>query len=202
MKAVYPMVGASAAACKQNLKSASFTGTFNGGWSFASTGATPNGSTGFFNTTLIPSVSLNRDAKSYSLYSRTNLTGIHGATVGGGGSGDQIGQLGGTFYSSLSDGIAASTYATDKGLYLINRASSTSYSAFKNGANILNFTSNSSVNISNPFYFGTRNEGSSQNYFSTNELCLGTIGNLLTVTNISNFYTAVQEFQTTLGRQV
>jgi FMN-dependent NADH-azoreductase len=28
MKAIYPMVGASAAACAQNLKSSSFTGTF------------------------------------------------------------------------------------------------------------------------------------------------------------------------------
>ena len=31
MRAVYPMVGASAAACAQNLKSSSFTGTFSSG---------------------------------------------------------------------------------------------------------------------------------------------------------------------------
>lgn len=43
MKAIYPMVGSSAAACAQNLKSASFTGTFSSGWTFSSTGATPNG---------------------------------------------------------------------------------------------------------------------------------------------------------------
>jgi len=36
MKAIYPMVGASAAACAQNLKSSSFTGTFTSGWTFSS----------------------------------------------------------------------------------------------------------------------------------------------------------------------
>ena len=35
MKAIYPMVGASAAACAQNLKSSSFTGAFSSGWTFA-----------------------------------------------------------------------------------------------------------------------------------------------------------------------
>ena len=38
MKAIYPMVGASAAACAQNLKSASFTGTFSSGWTFCEYG--------------------------------------------------------------------------------------------------------------------------------------------------------------------
>ena len=42
MKAIYPMVGASAAACAQNLKSSCFTGTFSSGWTFASGGITGN----------------------------------------------------------------------------------------------------------------------------------------------------------------
>ena len=50
MKAIYPMVGASAAACAQNLKSSSFTGTFTSGWTFASSGVTPNGTSAYFNT--------------------------------------------------------------------------------------------------------------------------------------------------------
>ena len=54
MKAIYPMVGASAAACAQNLVSSSFTGTFNGGVTYASTGITGNGTSGFMNTTLSP----------------------------------------------------------------------------------------------------------------------------------------------------
>ena len=54
MKAIYPMVGASAAACAQNLKSASFTGTFSSGWTFASTGVTGNGTSAYMDTLLIP----------------------------------------------------------------------------------------------------------------------------------------------------
>ena len=55
MKAIYPMVGASAAACAQNLKSSSFTGTFTSGWTFASTGVTSNGTSAYMNTNFIPS---------------------------------------------------------------------------------------------------------------------------------------------------
>ena len=58
MKAIYPMVGASAAACAQNLKSSSFTGTFSSGWTFASTGVTGNGTSAYMDTSLIPSTSL------------------------------------------------------------------------------------------------------------------------------------------------
>jgi hypothetical protein len=43
MKAIYPMVGASAAACAQNLKSASFTGTLYGANTFSSNGLITNG---------------------------------------------------------------------------------------------------------------------------------------------------------------
>jgi hypothetical protein len=57
MKAIYPMVGASAAACAQNLKSSSFTGTFSSGWTFASTGVTPNGTSAYMDTTFLPSTS-------------------------------------------------------------------------------------------------------------------------------------------------
>lgn len=73
MKAIYPMVGASAAACAQNLKSSSFTGTFNGGWTFASTGATPNGTTGYMDTGLTPSTELNVNSNGIGFYtSRAN----------------------------------------------------------------------------------------------------------------------------------
>ena len=74
MKAIYPMVGASAAACAQNLKSSSFTGTFNGGWTFASTGVQGNGSTGYMDTGFTPSSDYLDFNNGYSIYSRTNST--------------------------------------------------------------------------------------------------------------------------------
>ncbi len=71
MKAIYPMVGASAAACAQNLKSSSFTGTFTSGWTFASTGATPNGTSAYMNTGLNINTQLTQTNSHASFYSRT-----------------------------------------------------------------------------------------------------------------------------------
>ena len=71
MKAIYPMVGSSAAACAQNLKSSSFTGSFTSGWTFASTGVTPNGTSAYFDTFFIPSVEFSGANASISVYTRT-----------------------------------------------------------------------------------------------------------------------------------
>ena len=68
MKAIYPMVGASAAACAQNLKSSSFTGTFTSGWTFASTGVTPNGTSAYFNTGFNPNAQLTFTNAHMSVY--------------------------------------------------------------------------------------------------------------------------------------
>ena len=83
MKAVYPMVGASAAACAQNLKSSSFTGTFNGGWTFASTGVTPNGTNAFMNTGLNPvAQGLTSGDSHLGYYARTAATTTDAAEMG------------------------------------------------------------------------------------------------------------------------
>ena len=50
--AVYPYAGGSAASCSRNLKSASYGGTFFGGWTYSSLGAKPNGTNAYFNTTI------------------------------------------------------------------------------------------------------------------------------------------------------
>jgi hypothetical protein len=85
MKAIYPMVGASAAACAQNLKSSSFTGTFTSGWTFASTGVTPNGTSAYFDTTLVPNTDLTLTSGHLSFYSRTNNnTGVYDMGAGDG----------------------------------------------------------------------------------------------------------------------
>jgi len=79
MKAIYPMVGASAAACAQNLKSSSFTGTFTSGWTFASTGVTGNGTSAYFNTTFNPNTQLTFTDSHMSLYK--NLGNISSTTM-------------------------------------------------------------------------------------------------------------------------
>jgi hypothetical protein len=63
MKALYPFVGGTASTHKYNLKDpqdldASFRLVFNGGWTHSANGALPNGTNGFADTKLIPSVAI------------------------------------------------------------------------------------------------------------------------------------------------
>jgi len=100
MKAIYPMVGASAAACAQNLRSSSFTGSFSSGWTFASTGVKGNGTSTFMDTNLSSNTSLSLNDLSLSIYSRTdsNIGGdIGDKNLTGGFSGIFI-RLSNTFY--------------------------------------------------------------------------------------------------------
>jgi hypothetical protein len=51
-------------------------------------------------------------------------------------------------------------------------------------------------------YIGGRNSNGTANTFSSKQCAFASIGDGLTDTQASNFYTAVQAFQTTLSRQV
>lgn len=77
MKAIYPFVGSSASSQKFNLKDprdldVAYRLVFNGGWTFSSNGALPNGTNGYADTKLIPSINWTKFNHHFSLYSRTN----------------------------------------------------------------------------------------------------------------------------------
>lgn len=211
MRAVYPMVGASAAACAQNLKSSSFTGTFTSGWTFASTGVTPNGTSAYMNTGFNPTTNLTYNSGYFSFYSRTNnTTGIDDFSATSGGDNPNmrlIINLGGTLYcdfNSIATRASASN-ANSLGFYQSSRTSSTSIKVFKNNTTLAtNTNTNTSIGQPNfPLYIGASNfSGSIANNFSNRECAFASIGDGLTDTQASNFYTAVQAFQTTLSRQI
>lgn len=210
MKAIYPMVGASAAACAQNLKSSSFTGTFSGGWTYASTGITPNGTTGYMNTGLNPSSDLTLDNLSFSYYCRTNNAvssydcGVTTTTTGTNLSlnaslrwSDNT-----TYYSLLHNPTELSKSQTNSAKYFIfNKPSSTSVNLFENTTKTTSTITNRSLVNAN-FYLGARNLNGSASDYSNKQCAILTIGNSLSDTEASNLYTAVQAFQTTLSRQV
>jgi hypothetical protein len=52
------------------------------------------------------------------------------------------------------------------------------------------------------YYIGGFNEQNSIIYYSDKQVAFSSIGNGLTTTEMANFYTAVQAFQTTLGRSI
>jgi hypothetical protein len=211
MKAIYPMVGASAAACAQNLKSSSFTGTFSGGWTYASTGAKPNGTTGFFNTNLIGDTQLIRGNHHISFYSRTQDTSKNGYNMGADSPFPNRSMLT-VYYNSESlkafinaqyiDGWTSVNNTNTLGLHVGGINPSNQSKLWLNGS-LLATTTPISVNMPNTtLYIGAINFNNVASAFMPHETAFNTIGEGLTDTESSNLYTAVQAFQTTLSRNV
>lgn len=203
MKAIYPMVGASAAACAQNLKSSSFTGTFTNGCTFASNGVTSNGTNAYMNTNYNPSLNGQLNSAHLSFYSRTNNNNGN-CMIGANDTGVNRHYFGqGNAFSSLNSLLEGnynpSSYV---GFHLIKRENSTQTKQMYNGS--INTTSTivsvAFVNT-NLFIFCRSNSGTAQN-FILNQCAFASIGDGLTDTEASNFYTSIQAFQTTLSRQV
>lgn len=216
MKAIYPFVGGTAASHKWNLKNpldidAAFRLVFSGGWTHSSTGATPNGVNAYANTFLNPSTaySISTDAH-LSFYSRTN--NIENSI--------QIGTYNSitntAFQIQIRNG-AASPFNTRSiinnitwhetadtnslGFYISNR-SGTTVKNFKNNTNLGTGT-NPAVTRPNSFLFiGAQSLNNSINLPSAKQCAFSSIGDGLTDTEAANFYTAVQNFQVALSRNV
>jgi hypothetical protein len=214
MKAVYPMVGASAAACAQNLKSSSFTGTFTSGWTFASTGVTPNGTSAYFDTTLVSNTSLTLNSASFSVYSRNDVTTGTNQSWGGTSQSSYSPLIGNSILTTKGvngyvynfnppDVLVSAAGQNLAAMFITTRTSVASAKEFRNNT-ILATTTNQgqTTQPTNSFTFGAfRNSTGFQDY-NTFEYAFAHIGDGLTDTQVSNFYTAVQAFQTTIGRQV
>jgi len=214
MKAVYPMVGSSAAACAQNLKSSSFTGTFSSGWTFASTGVTPNGTSAYMDTTFVPNTFSTNNAH-LSFYSRTNLaTGTRWDIGSLSSDSTNNPEFSLTFANSFESNKmwgSLGNYNQPASLFVgiyngfgnINRTSSSVQTLFRNGSLLnTNTTTNVLTNDTNPLYIGASNLGGTAQRFSNRECAFSSIGDGLDNTQASNFYTCVQTFNTTLSRQV
>jgi hypothetical protein len=204
MKAIYPMVGASAAACSQNLKSSSFTGTFTSGWTFASTGAAGNGTGAYMDTALNANTSLNINSTHISYYRNTvNSASGLGVLIGINDLSLFLQPIETDFYGSL-----ATTNISDKlgnynttGFFMVNRPSSTIQKIIRNNTIQLSETKSSSSYASGQNVFLSNYNTLAT--FATNSRCaFASIGDGLTDTQASDFYTAVQAMQTTLSRQV
>lgn len=215
MKAIYPMVGSSAAACSQNLKSSSYTGTFTSGWTFASTGITGNGTSAYFDTTLIPNSNLTFNSCSFSVYSRTNINPSGNQTWGCATNSNDLPLMGATLlpnkaiysyaYSYASpDFLQSATGQIFLGLFSTSRISSTSANSYKNTTSIASTSTNNRTSqpVSNFLFGAFRNGLNNIIDYNTFEIAFAHIGDGLDVTQIGNFYTAVQAFQTSLSRQV
>ena len=215
MNAVYPMVGASAAACAQNLVSSSFTGSFTSGWTFASTGVTPNGVSAYMDTNLNQSGNLTPSNNHISIYSRTDINGTVsplnlqcdcGITDFIAFSFSQIqSRLNGNFNYENGSQTPSGANANSLGMFLGSSISSTSGKSYKNGNLFVSSTTSQSRTMfnNNIFIAATNNRTiGAAVQFSIRQYAFASIGDGLNDTQASNFYTSVQTFQTTLSRQV
>jgi len=205
MKAIYPMVGASAAACAQNLKSGSFTGSFSSGWTFSSMGVTPNGTSATFDTGLNPSTNLSSvNSNHQSVYLRTGNTAQPVVDIGQTNP-NWLSAVRWTsdttfIYNPTGSILIGSANTSSNNLSINTRRSSTDFAFFntniKKGTNTtLNTLSFVSANV----HLGSAGGAS---LYSPRQNAFASIGDGLTDTQAGNFYTTVQAFQTTLSRQV
>jgi hypothetical protein len=202
MIALYPMVGSSAEACAQNLKSASFTGQFFGTWTFASTGAKPNGTNAYMATGLAPNTSgILRNDVSIGYYGGVNIAS-NGIVLGSNNL-NIYPAFSSQAYIQLNHSTFVATPNTNhSGFIFGSRLSSTSIIVSIRG-NITTVTVTSNMEpTSLPIVIGAVNQNSTITNYNPNEHRLSFIGNGLTNTEVSNYYTAVQAFQTSLNRQI
>ena len=225
-KTIYPMIGGTATTHKWNLKNpldtnAAFRLTFSGGWTHSATGAKPNGTNAFANTYLFPNVSLTADYVSLHYYSRTSDTenGINDQNgtvlaVRSGGANDtltlQIKTAPNNYVAFLAtfSGTTTNNYAryvetTGTGLFS-GALTAANSKVYKNGVNLT--TTNLNFNRNTPnleMYLGALNaKGTGATEWSLKESAFAAIADTLTDTEVANLYTAVQAYQTTLGRQI
>ncbi len=208
MKAIYPVLGGNASSHAVNLKTpGTFNLSFATGMSHSSTGMTGNGTSGYGNSNLNPRTSLTPTSNHMSFYSGTQIS--QNAIEMGLISGNQY-TMG--IYTSVTTfkNIVWGTYPTNwasvndtntLGFQVGSKTSATSLKLYWNNSNVATNTSSYSTSMPNAnIYICAINHTSL--FYSTKQCRFASIGDGLTDTEASNLYTAVQAYQTSLGRQV
>ena len=210
--ALYPMVGGTATTHKFNLKdprdlNAAYRLDFIGGWTHNADGAKPNGTNAdastFFN---FSAEGLNNDS-SFMVYLTDNIVTasaspiIIGAFQSGGGTFLRTFGTTGLTTNCAHYGIntASNTQSETDGFWLASRSGSAG-KLFRNDNFIMNNSGGFAVNF-NVFLGALNNAGSATNR-AEQPIGLAALGSSLDDTEASLMYTIVQDFQTSLNREV
>ena len=221
MKALYPMVGGTAAKHRFNLKDprpvdAAFYLDFNGGWSHSSTGAKPDGINGYANTKMNLFTTVGGSSISHSTYVRLNtfkgcFGGVYSPVLMNSAWYDSLVVLQSisntsvkTFMGNTGGEGLTGTVTALGGMVMGNRYSSTTVFTLKKDASTISTSASFSVRNfpTIPYYIGAYNENGAAKLFDSNEIAFYHIGDGMTDIEATNFYNAVQTFQTTLGRNI
>jgi hypothetical protein len=209
MKGLWPIVGGSASQHKFNLKDprdldAAFRLQFTTGWTHSATGMTP--SNAYANTFLTPSTNLISGNVHASIYSRTNSVGakydlscssLPDVEM------SIIPRFTGDIAYPIIGGFQFPTYANNdsRGFWVINRQNTSNIQYYNKNVKVVDAAQTNGM-PTNSIYIGASNLFSGISRYSDRQIAFSSVGSGLTPTEAANFYTAVQAFQTTLGRQV
>lgn len=222
--AFYPFVGGTAFSHKFNAKDprdldAAFRLLFTGTFVHSSTGALPVGAA-YANTYIIPSVNLTSttDFESCSFYSRTNTATASSYSVGSFQTSRGLScaliprrnanlRLFGSDYptGTTSYRTANDNSGTDGRGFFVGSQNGTTLKLYYNGAVAASNTAVSTTNPSRstfPIYLFGLNSDNTSVVKDDKECAFAHIGYKLTDAEVSTLRTIVQNFQTTLGRQV
>jgi hypothetical protein len=219
MKAIYPMVGGTTTTHKWNLKDprdvdAAFRLGFNMGWTHSSTGALPDGVTGYANTYCSTS-NMGLNSAHLSFYSRTNsVTATARVDIG-------VLKSSPNSYSDISTGSANLSYfrfnnsdpydsiasTNSLGFFIGSRTAAGTIKTYKNGNILISGVAGSNTTTTYPFFIGAVNNvgtGSlnSPAYYSNKQCAFASIGDGLTDLESNVFYQIVEKFQYALGRNI
>jgi hypothetical protein len=217
MKAIYPMVGGTASTHKFNLKdprdlNAAFRLQFFGGVTHSSNGVQGNGTNGYADTFLRPSTHLTNNSLSIGLYTRDNYTS---ASIEMGCSDIAFLPIIGLAVKNAANNAFFDGYdftnhrinrsnVSSSGFLVGSILNSSSQSLYKNGSlmGAVNTIAQTLTQPSGKITLMARNDNSTPSQFSSKNNCFAFLGDGLTNTEAANLYTAVQNFNTTLARQV
>jgi hypothetical protein len=211
MQALYPFVGGTATSHKYNLKDprdldVAYRIQFNGGWAHSSNGIRGDGSTAYANTfAAAPSTAIPDRANHWSSYnielpSSDKYTGIFDYPPNF----TTYGWYGGRFtnwFGGLQN-LQQTGVACQTGFINGTVTSSSNAVLYINGSSIFSTSSTTSFGGGYNYYLGAYNQGGNSGSYNDALVSFVSLGNSLTATNAANLYTAVQAFQTTLGRQI
>lgn len=216
IKAMYLPIWGSAASSKWNLVNpldtdAAFRLTFATGWTYSSSGMTPNGTSAFANTFINTVTNLMSSSNHLFFYSRTQTVDLSNACEIG--VADTVNaqyfqlRLNVAFASGGVSSITSFTNTTDaRGGWLGSKRATNDRETYRNG--ITQSTNTTNDTTSNPnyiLYIGARNQPATLpnvSLYSIKQCAFSSIGDGLTDTEASNFYNRIQTLMTYFGINV
>lgn len=172
-----------------------------------SNGFTPDGISGYFNTGYSPTSELSSTSHSLFVYSRTDVSdgSVDINSKGGPGDFHQISIKGANLYDLTYNGgvgriIVDMSATPSTGLFVGTRTGANAAAAYRNGVVLNSGVANAGLLSDQNVVVGCYGLG--ETAFSIRNYAIAGAGFGLDATDNANLYTAIQTFQTALGRQV